>query len=119
MVHRLLDNLVDNAARHAGPGGYVGLRGACSGDGVELTVRDSGPGVDPAIRARIFERFARSDPARGRETGGAGLGLSICDAITRLHGGILSLDEDAGGACFRVWLPAGTAAADLTILRVG
>lgn len=107
MVHRLLDNLIDNAVCHSCPGGSITLRGATRDGGVELTVRDSGPGVDPAVRGRIFERFTRSDPARGRETGGAGLGLSICDAIARLHGGVIRLDEAKGsGACFRVWLPA-------------
>jgi heavy metal sensor kinase len=106
MVRRLLDNLIDNAARHTGPGGTITLGGATVDHGVELTVRDTGPGVAPAIRSRIFERFTRSDSARGRETGGAGLGLSICDAITRLHGGRIRLDEDVdAGACFRVWLP--------------
>lgn len=107
MVHRLLDNLMDNAARHSGPGGSISLRGAVAARGVELTVRDSGPGVDPAVRDRIFERFTRADPARGRETGGAGLGLSICDAIARLHGGTIGLEDGGGGgSCFRVWLPS-------------
>jgi signal transduction histidine kinase len=105
MIRRLLDNLIDNAARHAA-GGTITLRGAAVGDGVELTVRDTGSGVDPAVRGRIFERFTRCDPARGRETGGAGLGLSICDAIARLHGGAIRLDDAfEQGACFRVWLP--------------
>jgi heavy metal sensor kinase len=106
MIRRLLDNLIDNAARHA-RGGTITLGGVAVDGGVELVVRDTGPGVDPAVRSRIFERFTRSDPARGRETGGAGLGLSICDAIARLHAGAIRLDETvARGACFRVWLPA-------------
>jgi heavy metal sensor kinase len=112
MIRRLLDNLIDNAARHAS-GGTITLGGAAVGGGVELTVRDTGPGVDPAVRTRIFERFTRSDPARGRETGGAGLGLSICDAIARLHGGTVRLDETVDrGACFRVWLPMDASSPD-------
>jgi heavy metal sensor kinase len=108
MLRRLLDNLVDNAVRHTDRGGTITLQGVALEDGVELVVQDTGVGVDPLMRPRLFERFTRSDPARGRETGGAGLGLSICAAIARLHGGRVRLDERAGtGACFRVRLPAG------------
>lgn len=112
MIRRLLDNLIDNAARHAS-GGTITLGGAAVDGGVELRVRDTGPGVDPSMRTRIFERFTRSDPARGRDTGGAGLGLSICDAIARLHGGAIRLDETVHrGACFRVWLPMDASSPD-------
>ena len=107
MLRRVLDNLIDNAARHTPRGGTIGLQVAGSGDGVEMIVSDSGGGVAPHLRGRLFERFTRSDPARARDTGGAGLGLSICAAIAALHDGDIRLEEGGGpGASFRVWLPA-------------
>jgi heavy metal sensor kinase len=105
MLHRVLDNLLDNACRHTPRGGTVTIDAGCASDGVEFVIRDTGPGVDPSISDRIFDRFTRADPARGRDTGGAGLGLSICAAIVALHGGMLGLDEGGRGASFRVWLP--------------
>lgn len=70
---------------------------------------DEGPGLEEASRARVFERFYRGDPSRTRETGGAGLGLSIVAAIVEAHGGRVSAGEAAGGgASFEVRLPAWT-----------
>jgi signal transduction histidine kinase len=74
-----------------------------------LAVRDTGPGVGPALRPRLFERFARSDEARNPSTGGAGLGLSPCAAIVHANGGVIFLvDSDGPGAHFVVRLPART-----------
>jgi signal transduction histidine kinase len=101
----VLDNLLDNAVRHTPDGGRVRV-GVERGDMWEITVSDSGPGVPSDERATLFERFARGDTARGRATGGAGLGLALCRAIAALHGGSISLDQDGGpGALFRVRLP--------------
>jgi two-component system OmpR family sensor kinase len=105
LLRRVLDNLLDNAVRHTPDGGRVRV-GVERGDMWDITVSDTGPGVPPDERATLFERFARGDTARGRATGGAGLGLALCRAIAGLHGGSISLDEDGGpGARFRVRLP--------------
>lgn len=113
LLVRLLDNLLDNALRHASRPGEVVFKAAWEGGGCRLLVNDDGPGIDRALRPRLFERFFREDSARGRETGGAGLGLAICDVIARAHGGWITL-LDAGrlpGAAFLVELPRQGAAA--------
>ncbi len=106
LMTRLLDNLVDNALRHTPDGGTVTLSCTAVDSSLEVAVADSGPGVDPSMRDLLFERFARADPARRRDTGGAGLGLALCAVIARLHNGSISLDRDAEGARFVVRLPA-------------
>jgi signal transduction histidine kinase len=106
LLRRVLDNLLDNAVRHSPPGGRIDLR-ACRHDQQWLfDVADQGPGVPAAQRDRIFERFARLDPARSRRSGGAGLGLALSAAVARAHGGALELvDPDGPGARFRLRLP--------------
>lgn len=106
LLRRVLDNLLDNAVRHSPPGGRVDVR-AYRHDGQWLfEVADQGPGVPASERDRIFERFARLDPARSRRAGGAGLGLPLSAAVARAHGGRLELAEaDAPGARFRLRLP--------------
>jgi signal transduction histidine kinase len=98
-VEQALSNLVDNALRHGA--GRVTLSSAISGDVVELHVSDQGAGFPGELLPRAFERFSRGDVARGR--GGAGLGLSIVDAIARAHGGSAHIaNHTATGA--DVWL---------------
>lgn len=107
LMRRLLDNLMDNAVRHTPAGGSVSVIATETPGWWELAVRDTGPGVDPALRPRLFERFARADEARRPSTGGGGLGLSLSEAIAHAHGGTISL-EDSGvpGASFVVRLPS-------------
>lgn len=107
LLRRLFDNLLDNALRHTPAGGEV-LLSAGAVDGTwRIAVDDSGPGVAPELRPRLFERFARADPARGRDTGGAGLGLSLSAAIVGVHGGSIAVEEARSGrwARFVVVLP--------------
>jgi two-component system OmpR family sensor kinase len=69
-------------------------------------VADDGPGLEPDVAARIFERFYRGDPARTRTRGGSGLGLSIVAAVAEAHGGSVRVDTAPGaGARFVVDLP--------------
>jgi two-component system OmpR family sensor kinase len=115
LLQRLLDNLIDNALRHTPAAGTVTVRADAQGDRRwRLTVTDTGSGVDPAIRSTLFARFTRSDRARGRDTGGAGLGLSLCAAIAVAHDGWVMLDDTASqGARFVAHLavrPPGAAA---------
>jgi signal transduction histidine kinase len=103
-IARVIENLATNAARHAETAVGFSVRQI---DGVvELGVTDDGPGIAPADRARVFERFHRVDGGRGREDGGAGLGLSIARAIVDAHGGSIRAEGAPGaGARFVVTLP--------------
>ena len=109
-LRRLVRNLLDNAVRHASERVAVSLRESGSGT-ITLTVGDDGPGIAPADRERVFERFVRLDAARTRHDGGTGLGLAIARDIAERHGGTITLDDtldeaDAGsGARFVVILP--------------
>ncbi|MEO1061751.1 MAG: ATP-binding protein [Actinomycetota bacterium] len=103
---QVVRNLLDNAGRHAD--GRVAVSVAEIADGVEVVVHDDGPGVRPEDAERIFERFARLDEARARDSGGAGLGLAISREIVERHGGTLRLDRAVRqGARFVVRLPSG------------
>ncbi|MFG2013474.1 sensor histidine kinase [Actinomadura geliboluensis] len=102
---RVVGNLLDNAQRHADAAVRLSLREE-AGSAV-LRVADDGPGVPPADRERIFERFVRLDDARSRDEGGAGLGLAIARDLVAAHGGSLTVGEaPGGGALFEVRLPA-------------
>ncbi|MFI0355896.1 ATP-binding protein [Actinomadura sp. 9N407] len=103
-MERVLGNLLDNAQRHAE---HVGLITLDEADGhAVLEVADDGPGVPAAERERVFERFVRLDDARGRDEGGAGLGLAIARDLVRAQGGTLTLGAaPGGGARFVVRVP--------------
>jgi signal transduction histidine kinase len=107
LLRRLFDNLLDNALRHTPAGGEVRVVAAPEAHGWRFEVQDTGAGIDPDLRHRLFERFTRADPARGRDSGGAGLGLSLCAAIARAHGGSITLQDPANhtGARFVVRFP--------------
>jgi len=105
---RVVRNLVDNARRHARSKVLVTV--GRDGDTAILDVADDGPGVPPADRARVFERFVRLDDARARADGGSGLGLAIVAEVVAAHGGTVDVtDGPLGGALFRVRLPAASA----------
>jgi len=104
LLTRLVRNLIDNAARHTATDVHITLRR--NGQQATLDVDDNGPGVPPADRDRIFQRFTRIDEARGRTDGGAGLGLAIAREVARAHGGEVRCDDSPrGGARFTVTLP--------------
>jgi len=105
-LRQALGNLVDNALRHGGGDIVLRARRSDEDGGVELEVADHGPGFDPDLADRAFERFARGDAARTR--GGTGLGLAIVRAIAEAHGGRAYIVTDGDrGATVRLWLPAG------------
>ena len=103
------------SARAGVPGGPP-ARAVRGGEELVITIADDGPGIDPEVRSRMFERFARGDASRERRTGSTGLGMSIALAIIQSHGGTLTVDsqqapegspEDAPhGTAFTVTLPA-------------
>jgi signal transduction histidine kinase len=103
-LRQALANLVDNALRH-GEGDVV-LSSRRASEGVELDVSDRGNGFAPDIAERAFERFTRGDLARTRTHGGAGLGMSIVQAVAEAHGGWAAI-VPGSGTTVRVWLPNG------------
>jgi signal transduction histidine kinase len=109
-LERVVGNLVDNARRHARSRVVLSFeRTARAG---VLRVADDGPGIAASDRERAFDRFARLDDARSRDTGGTGLGLSIVRELVRRRGGEISLADSAyGGLLVEIRLPASSASA--------
>jgi signal transduction histidine kinase len=106
-VAQALRNLIRNAIEHTAAGGHIELGAREAGEGrVRLWVDDDGPGIAPAERDRVFDRFHRSDPARARSAGGTGLGLAIVRAIVDAHGGRAWAESSPlGGARVAIELP--------------
>jgi two-component system sensor histidine kinase KdpD len=102
LIEQVLVNLITNALRHA-PAREIDLRAWNDPGWIHLEVADRGPGIPPAFRDRIFDKFFRL-PEAGE--GGVGLGLSICRAILQAHGGSIHVeDRPGGGSRFRLALP--------------
>jgi two-component system OmpR family sensor kinase len=106
-LHRMVLNLLDNAARHTPPGSTIELRLRAQGGDAVVEVADDGPGIAPKLREQIFERFVRGEgPADTAIGGGSGLGLAIVNAVAVSHGGTAEVGEsERSGALFRVRLP--------------
>ena len=103
-LRRMVRNLIENAEEHATS--HVNLTLQTTPGIVRLTVADDGPGIPPADRRHIFERFVRLDSARTRNFGGTGLGLAIVhDVVVSHHGSITITDTDPRGSTFTVDLP--------------
>jgi two-component system, OmpR family, sensor kinase len=106
LIARVVRNLIENARRHAGPDGTVAVSSAGVAGRLRVSVDDDGPGIAPAERERVFDRFHRSDSARDRASGGSGLGLAIARAIVAGHGGSIRAEESPlGGARVSFELP--------------
>ena len=105
MLRQALINLVDNAIKYSPDGGHIRVRTSIGSTGATLEVVDSGPGIAPDRRNRIFDRFYRGAPAA--EGTGTGLGLSISKWAVEVNRGRLSWESSAaGGSIFRVILPS-------------
>jgi two-component system, OmpR family, sensor kinase len=105
-LHQVLTNLLNNARRHTPAGTTVGV-GVHQVDGqVVVWVEDDGPGLPTGLGDRAFERFTRGDSARTRASGGAGLGLSLVQAIATAHEGDVDVTSRPGHTRFEVRLPA-------------
>ncbi|MFE7844383.1 sensor histidine kinase [Microbacterium sp. NPDC057407] len=105
-LHQVVANLLANARTHTPAGTTVTVHVAREGDAAVLRVHDDGPGIEPALRDELFERFSRGDRSRARQTGGTGLGLSIARAIVEAHHGTISVRSEPGDTTFEVRLPA-------------
>ena len=110
-IHQVLFNLVDNAVRFTPPGGEIRVTARPDGARVQVSVTDTGVGIQPEHLPRVFERFYRVDPARSRDDGGTGIGLAIARSIVEAHGGRIVAKSDPGhGSAFVFDLPAVEAA---------
>ena len=105
-LRQLIVILLDNALKHTPTKGTIRLNAQNFGSSVEITVTDTGEGIEPEYLGRIFERFYRVDKARSKQTGGTGLGLSIADWIVKSHNGSMNVTSRVGeGTTFVVNLP--------------
>jgi len=113
LLHSAIENVVRNAIRYTHDGTSVEVRlergvGPQNGTSPEAVVRvtDSGPGVPEGALDKLFRPFYRIDDARGRQTGGVGLGLAITDRAVRLHGGTIRVsNRPQGGLMVEIRLP--------------
>jgi signal transduction histidine kinase len=105
-IGRVLNNLISNALRHTPAGGEISLHARRTGSGVEVSIRDTGEGIQARDIPHIFDRFYRGEKSRNRGTGGAGLGLAIARGIVRAHGGDILVESESGkGTQFTFTIP--------------
>jgi CheY-like chemotaxis protein/anti-sigma regulatory factor (Ser/Thr protein kinase) len=107
-LSQVFQNLLDNAAKYTPPGGTITLRAELRDERIEVSVRDTGIGISPEAKARVFELFTRVHPADRIKTSGLGIGLSLAKKLIELHQGDIEVrSEGAGmGSEFVVTLPA-------------
>jgi signal transduction histidine kinase len=122
-LRRALQNLIQNAAKHAAAGRWIGVSAEVSGAGrggrVRLSVRDRGTGIAAGEESRIFQAFYRGKQALSAGISGSGLGLSLVQRIVESHGGQVEVENTPGGGCaFTLVLPAQATAA-ATVAPVG
>jgi signal transduction histidine kinase len=122
LLAEAVGNLVDNAAKYTPRGGAISVTAQRPGDNqTEITVADTGPGIDAAEKSSVTARFYRGRAAEG--IGGVGLGLSVVEAVARLHGGALELGDNGPGlvATLRIAtnLPPAPAAATPELAATG
>jgi two-component system, OmpR family, sensor kinase len=103
-LHRMVLNLLENAVQHTPPGTHINATVTGDGATAKIVVQDDGPGIDPAIERRVFDRFVRGAGDGGR---GSGLGLAIVRAVAESHGGtvLLTRPQDGHGTRFEIAIP--------------
>jgi two-component system, sensor histidine kinase and response regulator len=106
LLRRIVENLLENALRHAPEDSVVRVSAAERADGVEIRISDAGSGIPEAMRERIFERFVQVESGNRDVTrSGRGLGLAFCRLAVEAHGGRIWIEDGAPGAVFCVRLP--------------
>jgi len=109
-LDQVLLNLLDNALKYTPRGGRISVRARRENDRIRVQVCDTGPGIPPEHRERVFERFYRVDVGRSRDMGGTGLGLSIVKSLVHAMGGEVGMDpRSPHGASFWFTVPAAQA----------
>ena len=108
-LRQIFTNLFDNALRHTRAGGAIRVAAEATGDGIVVSVADTGSGIPAEHLPRIFERFYRVDPGRARHQGGTGLGLAIVKHLVEAHGGYVEAESVLRhGTTIRLHFPAVT-----------
>ncbi|ARE80433.1 PAS domain-containing sensor histidine kinase [Campylobacter helveticus] len=103
LLENLVFNLCDNAIKYNHKGGFVKVKLRALDKFVELSVKDSGIGIEKDLQERVFERFFCVDKSRSKKIGGSGLGLSIVKSVLKLHNATINLKSDVGkGSEFKV-----------------
>ena len=106
LLRRVLENLLENALRHAPPNSVVTVSASTRRGAIELGVADAGPGVPPAHREAIFDRFLQVDkPEQAANRSGRGLGLAFCRLAVEAHGGRIWVEDAQPGALFLLSIP--------------
>jgi signal transduction histidine kinase len=106
LLTRALENLLENAIRYTPQGGSIVITWLRKLERFEFSIADTGPGIAPQDLPYVFKPLHRGETSRNRQTGGAGLGLTIVQQILRVHGGDLSAsNRETGGAVFVGFLP--------------
>lgn len=107
-IRVVVDNLLSNAVKYSPSGGSIKLKLQQTPDTVVLEVQDSGPGIDPSDKTKVFDEFYRGNRVRKGNIHGSGLGLSIAREFVKAHKGNIEVVDQSAGAHFRVTLPIGT-----------
>lgn len=107
-INQVLMNLIGNAIKFTPPQGRVTVSASRNGnESVQVSVSDTGPGIPPEEKEKIFDKFYQLAELGGTKPRGTGLGLAICKALVELHGGKLGVEpEPSGGSIFYFNLPA-------------
>jgi signal transduction histidine kinase len=115
-LQQVIANLLTNAVKFTPEGGWIEIRLEHRPPHAEISVRDSGIGIDPAFLPFVFDRFRQADPSTSRHHAGLGLGLSICKQLVELHGGTIraSSDGTGKGSTFTIRLPVSDVAIEPT-----
>ena len=109
MLAQVLSNLITNATNYTPAGGHIVVGAELRPPWLTIFVQDTGLGIAPEEKERLFERFYRGSAARVSKAPGTGLGLPICQEIVTRHGGRITVDSEPGqGSIFTVWLPVET-----------
>ena len=109
LLRQAVTNVLHNALKYTPKGGRISVAvDSCAGLGI-IRIADTGPGIPPEHRNKVFDRFYRVDAARARDTGGAGLGLSIAKWAVEAQGGEIKVEESGEGAVFSIAFPIAAA----------
>ncbi|MDF2883130.1 MAG: histidine kinase [Clostridiaceae bacterium] len=118
-IERIILNLISNAIKFTNPGGSIFVNVFDKGNTVEITVEDTGIGIEKKYLDSIFGRFQQVDKSLSRNAEGSGIGLSVVKSIVELHGGKISVDSEAGkGSIFKIELPGRTVETSKVIEKV-
>src|SRR5206468_659484 len=109
-LEQILTNLLDNAAKYTPPKGHIAVMASREENDVLLRVRDTGLGISPEMLPRVFDLFAQADPSLAHSQGGLGIGLTLVQKLTELHGGTVTIHSEGLGQGTEVVvrLPLGT-----------